>query len=146
MKHADFLDDAADLTQRASRKSACFKGDPVYVEGKLKTRSWEKDGQKQYSTEIVAENMQLLGGRRDDGGGGQQQQRQGGHQGGGQQQRGGGQRNEYAEQTGRGNRTQQQRHAPRDNGFESGGGRGPDGFEDDVPFMSAQHHRLDHAF
>ncbi|CAH0532172.1 single-stranded DNA-binding protein [Ralstonia phage UAM5] len=62
------------------------KGDPVYVEGKLKTRQWEKDGQKQYSTEIVAEQMQLLGGRRDDDGG-QQQQRQQRHDAG-QQQRG----------------------------------------------------------
>ncbi|MFS2103631.1 single-stranded DNA-binding protein [Ralstonia sp. Ralssp135] len=42
------------------------KGSPVYIEGKLKTRQWEKDGQKQYSTEIVAEQMQMLGGKSED--------------------------------------------------------------------------------
>lgn len=41
------------------------KGSQVYVEGRLKTRQWEKDGQKQYSTEIVADQMQMLGGRSD---------------------------------------------------------------------------------
>jgi single-strand DNA-binding protein len=44
------------------------KGSQVYVEGRLKTRQWEKDGQKQYSTEIVAEQMQMLGGRQGMGG------------------------------------------------------------------------------
>ena len=40
------------------------KGRPVYVEGRLKTRKWQdKDGRDNYSTEIVAESMQLLGGR-----------------------------------------------------------------------------------
>lgn len=37
------------------------KGRPVFVEGKLQTRSWEKDGQKHYATEIVAQNVQFLG-------------------------------------------------------------------------------------
>jgi single-strand DNA-binding protein len=37
------------------------KGSPVYVEGKLRTRSWEKDGQKQYRTEVIADNIVLLG-------------------------------------------------------------------------------------
>ncbi|CAH0444176.1 Single-stranded DNA-binding protein [Ralstonia syzygii subsp. syzygii] len=37
------------------------KGSQVYIEGRLKTRQWEKDSQKQYSTEIVAEQMQMLG-------------------------------------------------------------------------------------
>ena len=36
------------------------KGSRVYVEGKLQTRSWEKDGQKHYTTEIVADSIQLL--------------------------------------------------------------------------------------
>ena len=45
------------------------KGKQVYVEGRLQTRSWDdKDGKKQYSTEVVAEDVILLGGR--DGGGG----------------------------------------------------------------------------
>ena len=36
------------------------KGNPVLVEGRLATRSWEKDGKKQYATEIVADNVQFL--------------------------------------------------------------------------------------
>ena len=43
------------------------KGRPVYVEGRLQTRKWEKDGVTRYSTEIVADSMQMLGGK--DGGG-----------------------------------------------------------------------------
>ncbi len=35
------------------------KGNGVYVEGRLQTRSWEKDGQKQYRTEIVADRVQF---------------------------------------------------------------------------------------
>lgn len=42
-------------------KQYLAKGRQVYVEGKLQTRSWEKDGQKQYTTEIVASVMQMLG-------------------------------------------------------------------------------------
>ena len=38
------------------------KGSQVYIEGKLQTRSWEdRDGNKRYTTEIVAQNMQMLG-------------------------------------------------------------------------------------
>ncbi len=37
------------------------KGDQIYVEGKLRTRSWEKDGVTRYTTEIVGENMTMLG-------------------------------------------------------------------------------------
>jgi single-strand DNA-binding protein len=37
------------------------KGDLVYIEGKLKTRSWEKEGVTRYTTEIVADNMTMLG-------------------------------------------------------------------------------------
>lgn len=36
------------------------KGDMVYIEGKLRTRSWEKDGVTRYSTEVVADNMVML--------------------------------------------------------------------------------------
>ncbi|MBU0916632.1 MAG: single-stranded DNA-binding protein [Gammaproteobacteria bacterium] len=47
------------------------KGRSVYVEGRLKTRKWQdKDGKDTYTTEIVAEQMQLLGGREGGGGGG----------------------------------------------------------------------------
>jgi single-strand DNA-binding protein len=38
------------------------KGRQVYVEGRLQTRSWEDNGQKKYSTEIVANTVQFLGG------------------------------------------------------------------------------------
>ena len=46
------------------------KGRPVYVEGRLKTRKWQKDGVDQYTTEIIADQMQLLGGREDGAAGG----------------------------------------------------------------------------
>ena len=46
------------------------KGKQVYVEGRLHTRSYEdKDGQKKYSTEVVADEVILLGGRGEGGGG-----------------------------------------------------------------------------
>jgi single-strand DNA-binding protein len=37
------------------------KGDQVYIEGKLRTRSWEKDGVTRYTTEVVGDSMTLLG-------------------------------------------------------------------------------------
>ena len=37
------------------------KGSLVYVEGKIETREWEKDGVKRYSTEIIAREMKMLG-------------------------------------------------------------------------------------
>lgn len=37
------------------------KGSPVYIEGKLQTRKWEKDGVTRYTTEIIADTMQMLG-------------------------------------------------------------------------------------
>jgi len=41
-----------------------LKGKQVYVEGRLQTRSWEdKDGQKRFTTEVVADDVLLLGGR-----------------------------------------------------------------------------------
>lgn len=42
------------------------KGSSMYVEGRLRTRKWDKDGQDHYSTEIVAEEMQMLGAKRED--------------------------------------------------------------------------------
>jgi len=39
------------------------KGDQVYIEGKLRTRSWEKEGVTRYITEIVADNMTMLSAR-----------------------------------------------------------------------------------
>lgn len=46
------------------------KGSQVYIEGKLQTREWEKDGIKRYTTEIVVDmqgTMQLLGGKPQEG-------------------------------------------------------------------------------
>lgn len=40
------------------------KGHPVYIEGRLQTKKWQtKEGQDRYTTEIVADQMQMLGGR-----------------------------------------------------------------------------------
>lgn len=56
----------ADIIERYVKK-----GSSIYVEGKLTTRSWDdpQSGQKRYKTEIVANQMQMLGGRGDQGGG-----------------------------------------------------------------------------
>jgi single-strand DNA-binding protein len=43
------------------------KGTQLYIEGKIQTRSWEKDGIKRYTTEIYAETIQLLGKKSDNG-------------------------------------------------------------------------------
>ena len=73
------------------------KGKQVYIEGRLQTNSWEKDGQTHYTTEIVVSNFMFLGSSRDGGGGqpgsggtgsgyqrgGYQNQQDSGHQGGG---------------------------------------------------------------
>ncbi|MBX6966035.1 single-stranded DNA-binding protein [Alcaligenes faecalis] len=78
------------------------KGRPVYVEGRLRTRKWTgQDGQERFTTEIIAEQMQMLGGRD-----GEAQQPDSPPQDQ--------QRNNYADATGRG---QQQRQAqpPSDN-------------------------------
>lgn len=57
------------------------KGSPVFIEGRLQTRSWDdQSGNKRYTTEIVADNMVMLGGRRDGGSGGGEE---GGSYGGG---------------------------------------------------------------
>jgi single-strand DNA-binding protein len=42
-----------------------LKGSKLYVEGRIHTRTWEKDGQKHYRTEIVANELVLLDGKRD---------------------------------------------------------------------------------
>ena len=48
------------------------KGDQVYIEGKLRTRSWDKDGVTRYTTEIIGDNLTLLGSRPGGGGGNQE--------------------------------------------------------------------------
>ena len=58
------------------------KGSQVYVEGKLRTRKWQdKDGQDKYTTEVIADAMQMLGSRQGmggDGGGGEYARSSGG--------------------------------------------------------------------
>jgi single-strand DNA-binding protein len=90
------------------------KGSKLYIEGRLQTRSWEQDGVKRYTTEIVANEMQMLDSR--GGGGGDSDFGQGQssppqskpQQGGGGGQQGGGQ------------------SGPQSGGF--------DNFDDDIPF------------
>jgi len=50
------------------------KGSQVYIEGKLQTRKWQdQNGQDRYTTEVVANDMQMLGARGGEGGGGRGQ-------------------------------------------------------------------------
>ncbi|MFO8005905.1 single-stranded DNA-binding protein [Thioalkalivibrio sp.] len=89
------------------------KGSQVYIEGRIQTRKWQdKEGQDRYTTEIVAGDMQLLGGR---GAGGGQQDYGGGRSSG----RGeSGQESSWGDSQGGGGR--------------ASGGRGIQ--DDDVPF------------
>jgi single-strand DNA-binding protein len=73
------------------------KGSSVYIEGRIRTRKWQaQDGTDRYSTEIVADQMQMLGGRGGAGGGGddggyrEPVERSGGGGGGGRASGGGG--------------------------------------------------------
>ena len=66
------------------------KGKMVFVEGRIQTRSWDdkESGKKQYKTEIICDNLQMLGSKGDGGGGGQRDSGTsapsgGGHDGGG---------------------------------------------------------------
>ena len=90
------------------------KGRPVYIEGRLQTRKYtDKDGVEKYATEIVADRMQLLGGR--EGGSGGDTGFAGGGSGGGARREGG---------------------APSGGGKPAAAGRSPaaDNFDDDIPF------------
>jgi single-strand DNA-binding protein len=67
------------LWRSENRANYLTKGTPVYIEGRLQTRSWEdKDGQKRYTTEVVCEDLILLSGRGEGGGqgGGEYSQQQ----------------------------------------------------------------------
>lgn len=100
------------------------KGSSVYIEGRLQTRSWEKEGQTMYTTEVVVNNFQFLGGRQENQGGGYQQQGGGGYQGGG----GGG----YQQQGQQGQQSNNQYQQPTQPGM-TGGGQQPIP-DDDIPF------------
>src|SRR5512133_3654710 len=51
------------------------KGKQVYIEGRIETRKWEKDGVTRYTTEIVADQMQMLGSKGENEGSGRESQR-----------------------------------------------------------------------
>jgi single-strand DNA-binding protein len=88
------------------------KGAKVYIEGRIQTRKWQdKDGQDRYTTEIVASEMQMLGGR--DSGGDYQQQ-------GGQQPQG--------------QPAQARTTSPSLSGPNNAPPGGFDNFDDDIPF------------
>jgi single-strand DNA-binding protein len=90
------------------------KGSQVYIEGSLRTRKWtDKQGQERYSTEIIGNELQMLGGR---GGGGAGAGAGGGGAAGAGASSGGGAPPAYAEESGGG-----------------GASRGED-FDDDIPF------------
>jgi single-strand DNA-binding protein len=83
------------------------KGSQVYIEGKLRTRKWQgQDGQDRYTTEIIADEMQMLGGR-------------GGSDFGGGSGGGSGQGGSRGSKSGGGSAPPQP---------------GPDDFDDDIPF------------
>lgn len=118
------------------------KGSSVYIEGRIRTRKWQgQDGQDRYSTEIVADQMQMLGGRGGaggGGGGGDEGGYGGGYGGGGGG--GGGRGGEQMERGGGGGAGGRAGGAPR--GGAGGGqsrpsapaGGGFDEMDDDIPF------------
>lgn len=90
------------------------KGNTVYIEGKIRTRNYEdKDGIKRYSTEIVGDNLVMLGSKNRD-------QEGSSNQGSSQDNRFGGQ-DSYA------SKSQSSQPDPMDTGFSQGG-------DDDLPF------------
>jgi len=99
------------------------KGRQVYIEGRLEYGSYEKDGVKHYTTDIVADEMQMIGGG--DG------QRGGGEGGGGYQQRGGGSGGGYG-----GDRPQRSAPAQRREPAQAPAKPAFDDvpFDDDIPF------------
>ena len=91
------------------------KGRSVYIEGRLQTRKYtDKDGVEKYSTEIVADRMQLIGGSRDSSGG-DADFPSGGSGGGARRESGGA-------------------SAPASAGKGGGGKKNVDDFDDDIPF------------
>ena len=99
------------------------KGRPVYVEGRLQTRKWQtKEGQDRYTTEIIADQMQMLGGR--EGGGSNAS-----YDGGGMDQSNGMDESSYSQAPAR---SAAAKPAAAQKPVSSGSGF--DDFEDDIPF------------
>ena len=98
-----------------------IKGSSIFVEGRLKYGSYEKDGVKQYTTDIVGEQLQMLGSKDRDGRVGDRSQ------GGGQNET-----RQQAQQRGAQREAPQQRQAPQQP--KGTGGSGFDDMDDDIPF------------
>lgn len=95
------------------------KGSTTYIEGRLQTRKWQtKEGQDRYTTEIIADQMQMLGGR------GQASDSNSGSYDGQQQ--------DHQQSSAPQSRPQQSSAPAQSNSAQSGGGF--DDFEDDIPF------------
>ncbi|MDC9720697.1 MAG: single-stranded DNA-binding protein [Gammaproteobacteria bacterium] len=108
------------------------KGSKIYVEGSLRTRQWEQDGVKRYTTEIVASEMQMLDSRQGGAQAGGFTPQQGGQAAqGGQAPQGQAPQQNYAQQAPQG-RPQQQPAAAQQPQQPAGGF--DDGFDDDIPF------------
>lgn len=99
------------------------KGRSVYVEGRLQTRSYDKDGQKHYATDVVADRVVFLGGGAGAGGGGA-----GGGGGGGM---GGGESGGFRRGGGAAGGGGGRSEGPADDGDVGGG---PPISDDDIPF------------
>jgi single-strand DNA-binding protein len=141
------------------------KGSQIYLEGKLQTRKWQdQQGNDRYTTEVIADQLQMLGGRNESGGGGGQsgggqggyqqspqggQNNQGGYQqsggqsnqGGGQSNQGGGQSNQGGGQSNQGSGGYQQpsqqgsKQSPQQSPQKAPPMAEPDfDFDDDIPF------------
>ncbi|HEY5862206.1 MAG TPA: single-stranded DNA-binding protein [Casimicrobiaceae bacterium] len=101
------------------------KGRSVYIEGRLQTRKYtDKDGVEKYSTEIVADRMQLLGGRDGPGGGGGDVDFSAANSSGGERSGGGG----------GGGSARREGSGGGAKGPGTGGKKNPDDFDDDIPF------------
>ncbi|MBP0588914.1 single-stranded DNA-binding protein [Paraburkholderia sp. LEh10] len=104
------------------------KGSSVYIEGRIRTRKYQaQDGTDRYSTEIVADQMQMLGGRGGAGGGGGGGGDEGGYSRGESMERGGGRMSGGGGRVaGGGGGGQSRPSAPAGGGF--------DEMDDDIPF------------
>jgi single-strand DNA-binding protein len=115
------------------------KGSKLYVEGQLRTQSWEQDGVKRYTTEVIASEMQMLDSRQD---GGQQQSQQAPnasrqdmqqhHQNQNHQPQQQQAPQQQAQQSPHSNGSYQQQQQARQGQQPAGGF--DDGFDDDIPF------------
>ncbi|QQO08075.1 single-stranded DNA-binding protein [Breznakiella homolactica] len=108
---ANFFDIVLWGRQGESLNQYLVKGKPVAIDGELRQDRWEQDGQNRSKVEIVANNIQLLGGSPGGGGG----------NGGGYESRSSG----YQDRRG---------DAPQERGPSGQDGGADDGFADDIPF------------